>query len=85
MAKFYIGGPNNKGKKKDSTMKEVLALSSIGMSFVICIIIGLAMGYYIDRYFSTKPWFTLLFLCFGIAAGFKNLYEAVKRYGFKDD
>jgi len=85
MAKFYISDSDNKGKKKDSTIKEVLALSSIGMSFVICILIGLAMGYYIDKYFSTKPWFTLLFLCFGIAAGFKNLYEAVKRYGFKDD
>lgn len=82
MAKAFKG---NKDKKKDSTLREVLYLSSLGMSMVISILIGLAMGYYIDKYFSTKPWFTLLFLVFGIVAGFRNMYKAVKKYGYKDN
>jgi len=85
MAKTYKNSQDDKDNKKDGSLKEVLALSSIGMSFVLCILIGLAMGYYIDKYFSTRPWFTVLFLGFGIAAGFKNLYDAVKRYGYKDN
>lgn len=37
------------------------------------------MGYYLDRWFvgkgyNTSPWLTLIFLGFGIAAGFRNVY-----------
>ena len=89
MAKAFKGKGERRsvsdGKQKDNTLKEVLSLSSIGMSMVISIIIGLAIGYYIDKYLGTKPWFMLLFLIFGIIAGFKNLYKAVKKYGCKDD
>jgi len=33
----------------------------------------------LDRKFDTSPWFTLIFLAFGIAAGFRNIALVIKR------
>lgn len=45
----------------------------------LSIFIGLAIGVYIDRRYSTTPWFTLIFLGLGIAAGFRNIGLAIKK------
>jgi len=42
--------------------------------------VGLAAGYYLDRYLGTEPWFTIALLLLGIAAGFINIYFTVKKY-----
>lgn len=41
--------------------------------------IGLAMGYYLDRWLGTSPWLTLIFLLFGIIAGFRNIFILTQR------
>jgi len=41
--------------------------------------IGLAMGYYLDKWLGTSPWLTLIFLGFGIASGFRNVYILTER------
>ena len=40
--------------------------------------IGLAIGFYLDRYFQTKPWLTIIFLLLGVAAGFRSLSSLAK-------
>ena len=59
--------------------KALGELSTIGMTLVIATVLGLAGGYYLDRWLGTSPWLTLIGLLFGIAAGFVNLFRAVKR------
>lgn len=59
--------------------KSLGFLSSLGISMVAATIIGLAMGYYLDRWLGTSPWLTMLFLGFGIAAGFRNLFVLSNR------
>jgi ATP synthase protein I len=59
--------------------KALGELSTIGMTLVVATVIGLAGGYYLDRWLGTSPWLTLIGLLFGIAAGFVNLFRAVKR------
>ena len=54
-------------------------LSAIGITLVVATVIGLAGGYYLDRWLGTSPWLTLIGLVFGIAAGFVNLFRAVRR------
>lgn len=41
--------------------------------------IGLAMGYYLDKWLGTSPWLTLIFLGFGIVSGFRNIYILTER------
>ncbi|MFQ5328874.1 MAG: AtpZ/AtpI family protein [Thermodesulfobacteriota bacterium] len=62
-------------------LKGMALLASLGFSMVIATFIGLAMGFYLDRYLETSPIFTLIFMVLGIAAGFRNIYLLVKRYG----
>ncbi|MBI3454590.1 MAG: AtpZ/AtpI family protein [Candidatus Rokubacteria bacterium] len=44
---------------------------------VISTVLGLAGGYYLDRWLGSSPWLTLIGLLFGIAAGFVHLFRAV--------
>lgn len=63
-------------------MKLLGDFSTIGISFAAAIFIGLGFGYWLDNKLfdgRTSPWLTLIFLGFGIAAGFKNLYYLAKR------
>ena len=46
---------------------------------VAATLIGLATGYYLDKWLGTSPWLTLIFLVFGIVAGFRNIYILTDR------
>lgn len=59
--------------------KELAFFSSIGLSVALSIFIGLAIGVYLDGRFATSPWLTLLFLGFGILAGYRNIGLAIKK------
>ena len=60
------------------TWKALGELSSIGIALVLSTVIGLAGGYYADRWLGTTPWLTLAGLLFGIVAGFVNLFRSIK-------
>ncbi len=73
---------NNGGGRGGGILKGLAALTAIGVTLVASTFVGLFVGLYLDRVFSTKPWFTIIFLILGIIAGFRNIYYIVKRYGF---
>ncbi len=67
-------------------MKMLAEFSTIGMTVAFSIFIGVGIGYYLDYMVfdgKTKPWFTLIFLGFGVAAAFLNLYRMATRKDFK--
>lgn len=64
--------------KEPSAWRGLAELTSIGMTMVLSTIIGMAAGYYADRWLGTSPWLMLLGLMFGIAAGFVSMFRAVK-------
>jgi ATP synthase protein I len=66
---------------EQNAWKALGELSTIGLALVLATVIGLAGGYYLDRWLGTSPWLTLIGLGFGIAAGFVNLFRAVSRAG----
>lgn len=41
--------------------------------------IGLAIGYYLDKWLETSPWLTLGFLMLGIVSGFRNIFILTSR------
>jgi ATP synthase protein I len=41
--------------------------------------LGAFIGHYLDKRFETHPWFLFIFLGFGIAAAFRNLYILYKK------
>lgn len=64
---------------KRQLFKSLGFMSSVGISMVASTFIGLAMGYYLDRWLGTSPWCTLIFLGFGIVSGFRNIYILTER------
>ena len=67
------------GEDRQRLIRSLGFLSSLGISMVAATLIGLAMGYYLDKWLETSPWFTLIFLVFGIIAGFRNIYILTER------
>ena len=64
---------------EESSWKALAELSSIGMTLVVATVIGLAAGYYLDRWLGTSPWLVMIGLGLGIVAGFVNFFRSVKR------
>lgn len=64
--------------KEPSSWKALGDVASVGITLVVATVIGLAAGYYADRWLATSPLFLLLGLALGIAAGFVSLFRSVK-------
>lgn len=56
------------------TFKDLGRYGAIGIEFAACVLIGVAIGYVIDRKIKyVKPWATLIFSILGFLAGVKRL------------
>ncbi len=62
----------------DEYVTSLLKASLVGIHLVTATFVGLAIGYFLDKWLKTKPVFTIIFLLFGIAAGYKNMYMEIK-------
>ena len=67
------------GEDKRQLFRSLGLLSSVGISMVAATCIGLFIGVYLDEWFGTKPWMTIIWLGIGIAAGFRNIYILTRR------
>ena len=47
----------------------------VGTEMVASTMIGLGIGFYLDRWLETRPMFLIIFAIFGMTAGFINLYQ----------
>jgi ATP synthase protein I len=60
--------------------QSIGAISSVGISFVLAIMLGAWFGYLLDKWFGTGPWFFLVFFALGMVAGIVNVYRTATRY-----
>ena len=51
----------------------------ISMDLISSIIVGVLIGLGIDKIFSTKPIFFIIFLVLGIITGFYSLFKTMKK------
>jgi ATP synthase protein I len=70
----------SKARPEDQGQGLAFALR-IGVEIVAALIVGVAIGYFLDRWLGTKPWFLLLFFVLGAAAGFMNVFRVVGGLG----
>lgn len=54
------------------------SVGSLGLEMGIAVLIGCLFGMWLDDSLGTEPWLLLLFLGFGIAAGFKGMLRAAR-------
>lgn len=60
-------------------IKLLAMVSTMGLSMVVALVLAIAIGYYLDKWFQTSPVFFLIFMVLGIVAGFRNIYVIMKR------
>jgi len=68
--------------------RKLAELSSLGLMLPSSIIVGLVIGYFLDRWLGTAPWLLLIFTVLGVVSGLLSLFRALKKYdrdGSADD
>lgn len=58
---------------------EAFSVSSLGLEMGAAVLIGWGVGSWLDRKYDTDPLLMLVFLLFGVAAGFRGLYRVAKQ------
>lgn len=66
---------DNQEKTRDFV--RLTRLSSIGIAMIVCTAMGYFIGYYLDKWLHSSPWFTIIFIITGVAAGFLNAYRTI--------
>ena len=72
------------GEDKTKLIKQVASYSTLGLEMGLSVAVGAVIGYYIDKWLNSEPWFLIVFLLLGVVAGFKSLYRALKRLQKED-
>jgi len=65
-------------ENKRKLYRQVMRYSAIGLEMGFSVAIGVVIGYYLDRFFETGPWLTIVFLILGAVAGFRSLFSLMK-------
>ena len=65
--------------KEPSPWRSLGMLASVGITFVVATAGATIGGYFMDRWLGTTPWFTLIGIGVGVAAGFRDLFRSIKR------
>ena len=60
------------------TLKTIGQLSTVGMSFVLALVMGFGAGYWLDGWLGTSPWLAMLGFAMGVAAGVLNVVRVMR-------
>jgi len=62
-----------------SPWRSLAMLASVGITFVVATAGATVGGYFLDRWLGSTPWFTLIGLAVGVAAGFRLFFKSVTK------
>jgi len=52
----------------------------MGLTFAICVLLGVLIGRFLDDFLGTSPWLLLVFAFLGVGAAFKTMYDIAQRF-----
>jgi F0F1-type ATP synthase assembly protein I len=61
-----------------STLRTLGQLSTVGLSFVLALVLGFGGGYWLDGRLGTRPLLAFLGFFVGVAAGVLNVYRVMQ-------
>ena len=56
----------------------------LGTELVAAVLVGTIIGFILDNWFDTKPWFIIIFFFMGVIAGILNVIRVAKNMQEKD-
>ncbi len=60
-------------------LRQFFEASTVGIHLVLCIIAGAGIGYFLDRFFGSFPYLSLIFFIMGIIAGFREVFRIARK------
>jgi len=60
--------------------KSWVDFSIIGLMFPTSIAVGVAIGYFLDRWLHTAPYLLIIFTLYGVVAGFYYLFKVTRQH-----
>lgn len=72
--------PKITNKQRREMMKALSIFSQVGVSMVVCVLMGVLAGRFLDSLLGTAPWMLFLFAFLGAGAAFKTMYDLSKRF-----
>ena len=75
-----------KDKSEDANKKGMFMGSAfrLGTELVAAVVVGTIIGFILDNWFDTKPWFIIIFFFIGVIAGMLNVIRTEKNMQKQD-
>jgi F0F1-type ATP synthase assembly protein I len=64
--------------------RKLAGVTSLGMTLPASIIVGLFIGYGLDKWLKTAPWMLIVWTLLGVASGLLSLVRGIARYSRED-
>ena len=78
-----IAKKENKNENKENNKNLLNTFSRVATELLAGLMIGAGIGWTIDQWLETTPWFLIIFFLLGGAAGILNLWRVVTGKGLK--
>ncbi len=72
-------GPEGSDTGRSTSAGPMTAALRISMEMVAALVVGGAIGWFLDRFLGTEPWLLLVFLLLGFVAGVLNAVRESQR------
>tara|TARA_Y100000992_G_scaffold167313_1_gene112440 strand:- start:55 stop:336 length:282 start_codon:yes stop_codon:yes gene_type:complete len=79
--KEFLKKSPNENEKKGHFMGSAFRL---GTELVAAVVVGTIIGFILDNWFGTKPWFIITFFFIGVIAGIMNVIKVANNMQKKD-
>jgi len=76
------GGSGGPALKKGDMSGFSMAFR-IGTEMVSALVVGVGVGWFLDNWLETTPWFLVVFFFLGAGAGIMNVYRAASGLGYQ--
>ena len=67
------------GNQRFRPFRAVGVFASTGLMLGLSALLGAGLGYYLDKRWGTAPWLLVVGFFFGLAAGFVEMFEMLKK------
>ena len=74
------GEREHKGTEVESPYLKIGKYAAAGLEFPSTVLGGLLLGYFLDGYFKTSPWFTTILTLAALVGGFVRLFQWINYF-----
>lgn len=67
-------------EERKKMLRLLARFGTVGLEMGLAVFVGALIGIYLDKFLGTKPYLSIIFVLFGIAAGFKRLIDVARKY-----